>query len=99
MLVRRGHHTIMSRFLKLHVLYVLCQIDPTRSSERCPERSVGALEHRPERLHAVGVGHPPDVIADRMPDGLMVALHAGLGRLAVGVYRRLRFGIALHEIE
>ena len=49
---------------------------------------VSALEHRPERLDAVGMGLIADVLADGVLDGLMLEGQAVVALVVVGVNGR-----------
>ena len=60
----------------------------------------GALEQRPERLHAVGVHLAAHVLARRVLDRLVpVLLHAGVGRRLVGIDLRPRGGQPVEALQ
>ena len=46
---------------------------------------VGALEHRPERLNAIRMGHAVHVLTDAVTDALVLKGHALVGRCIVCV--------------
>ena len=58
---------------------------------------IAALEHAPERLHAIGVGLAAHILADRVLDGLMLERQRLVGTGLVGIDRRVRVRGVLDE--
>ncbi len=58
---------------------------------------MSALQHRPERLDAVGMGHAVHVLADRVLDAFMRVRNALVGYGVIGIDNRVRLGIFGHE--
>ena len=58
---------------------------------------VRPFQHAPEAFYAVGMCHPPDVLADAMADALVVVRHALVGTGVVGVDGSAVGGVVDHE--